>query len=141
MNKSLNCRMDNSSAVFTWRKGYSTRDKLSTVVVKTIFELASHLNSKVFVTKIARCSSRESIAVDALSKGDFGAFFGASPSLHLGQVALGSSGGLFFGRQNIDRVEEGRNWGIVTGDWLPRLMDTQTLLKQDHGRTKYIHSP
>ena len=80
MNKSLNCRTDNSSAVFTWRKGYSTRDKLSTVVVKTIYELASHLNSKVFVTKIARCSSRESIAVDALSKGDFGAFFGASPN-------------------------------------------------------------
>ena len=80
MNKSLNCRMDNSSAVFTWRKGYSTRDKLSTVVVKTIYELASHLNSKVYVTKIARCSSRESVAVDALSKGDFDAFFGASPN-------------------------------------------------------------
>ena len=24
----------------------------------------------------------------------------------------------------------------MTGDWLPRLMDTQALLKQDHGRTK-----
>ena len=79
MNKSLNCRIDNAAAVFTWRKGYSTRDKLATVVVKTIYELASHLNSTVYVTKIARCSTRESVAVDALSKGDFGAFFRASP--------------------------------------------------------------
>ena len=79
MNKALNCRIDNSAAVFTWRKGYSTRDKLATVVVKAVYELASHLNSKVYVTKIARCSTQESIAADALSKGDFSAFFKASP--------------------------------------------------------------
>ena len=79
MNKGLNCRIDNSAAVFTWRKGYSTRDKLATVVVKAIYEMASHLNSTVYVTKIARCSTREAVAVDALSKGDFGAFFKASP--------------------------------------------------------------
>ena len=78
-NKALNCRIDNSAAVFTWRKGYSSRDKLSSVVVKTIYELASHLNTKVFITKVARCSSRETVAVDALSKGDFKNFFGNSP--------------------------------------------------------------
>ena len=79
MNKGLNCRIDNAAAVFTWRKGYSTKDKLASVVVKTIYELASHLNSKVYVTKVARCSTREAIAVDALSKGDFGTFFKESP--------------------------------------------------------------
>ena len=78
MNSAVNCRIDNSAAVFTWRKGYSNRDKLSSVVVKTIHELASHLNARVFITKVARCSSRETVAVDALSKGDFKTFFGAS---------------------------------------------------------------
>ena len=31
------------------------------------------------MTKVARCSTREAIAVDALSKGDFGTFFKESP--------------------------------------------------------------
>ena len=59
---------------------------------------------------------------------------------HLGQVALGPRGGLLFGRKNIDRVEEGRNWGIVTGAWLPGLMDTQTLLRRSWSdRNIYMH--
>ena len=69
-NKALNCRIDNAAGVFTWRKGYSTRDKLSSSVVKAIYDVAVHLNSKVFITKVARCSTREAVAGDALSKGD-----------------------------------------------------------------------
>ena len=79
-NKALNCRIDNAAGVFTWRKGYSTRDKLSSSVVKAIYDVASHLNSKVFITKVARCSTRGAVAADALSKGDFKSFFEASPS-------------------------------------------------------------
>ena len=75
MNKAVNFRLDNMSAVYVWRKGYSTRDRLSSTVVKAIFDLAQRLNASPFVTKVARCSTPGAAAVDALSKGEFGMFF------------------------------------------------------------------
>ena len=79
----LNCpvvfRVDNQSAVYTWRKGYSNRDSLSSTVVKAIYDLSGHLNASVFISKVARCSTRGAIAADCLSKGDFKEFFAFSP--------------------------------------------------------------
>ena len=79
MNKAVNFRVDNMSAVYVWRKGYSSKDRLSSTVVKAIFDLAQLLNTSPFVTKVARCSTPGATAVDALSKGDFRMFFSLSP--------------------------------------------------------------
>ena len=74
----VNYRIDNQSAVYTWRKGYSRRDPLSTTVVKAIYDLSLHLNSKPFVTKVAWCSTLGSIAADHISKGNLKDFFALS---------------------------------------------------------------
>ena len=79
MNRAVNFRLDNMSAVYVWRKGYSSRDRLSSTVVKAVFDLAQLLNTSPFVTKVARCSTRGAAAVDALSKGEFDVFFRLSP--------------------------------------------------------------
>ena len=68
-NKAVKFRMDNMSAVYTWRKGYSSKDKLASTLVKAIFDLATRINCRPFICKVARCSTKGSIAADLLSKG------------------------------------------------------------------------
>ena len=79
-NRVIVFRIDNMSAVFTWRKGYSTKDKLSTTLVKALYDLSRFLNCSVFITKVARCSTPAAAAADCLSKGDWDGFFKISPT-------------------------------------------------------------
>ena len=79
-NKALVFRTDNMSAVYTWRKGYSNRDKLSTSLVKALYDLSRFLNCSVYITKVARCSTPAASAADCLSKGDWDGFFKFSPN-------------------------------------------------------------
>ena len=79
LNSPVVFRIDNQSGVYTWRKGYSRKDALSSTVVKAIYDLGRHLNCSVFITKVARCSTRGAKAADCLSKGDFKEFFYVSP--------------------------------------------------------------
>ena len=79
MNKAVVFMVDNQSAVFCWERGYSRKDRLSSTVVKAIYDLGRHLNSKPFIKKVARCSTKGSLAADFLSKGDFKNFFASSP--------------------------------------------------------------
>ena len=79
-NKSLVFRLDNMSAVYSWRKGYSNKDKLATTLVKALYDLSRYLNCSVFVTKVARCSTSAASAADCLSKGDWEGFFQFSPT-------------------------------------------------------------
>ena len=50
--------IDNQAGVFTWNKGYSRKDPLSSTVVKAVYDLSRHLNCSVFIKKVARCSTR-----------------------------------------------------------------------------------
>ena len=79
MNNPVVFRIDNQSGVFTWRKGYSNKDSLSSTVVKAIYDLGRHLNASVFISKGARCSTRGAKVADCLSKGEFEEFFFFSP--------------------------------------------------------------
>ena len=71
--------IDNQAGVFTWNKGYSRKDPLSSTVVKAVYDLSRHLNCSVFIKKVARCSTRGAKAADCLSKGEFREFFWCSP--------------------------------------------------------------
>ena len=66
--------IDNSGAVEIWKKGYSSNCSLCTTIVKAIAYVASHLNCRLDIQKILRCSSNESIMADSISKGDFKSF-------------------------------------------------------------------
>ena len=79
MNKAVVFRIDNQAAVFCWERGYSRKDRLSSTVVKAIYDLSLHLNSQPFIKKVARCSTRGAMAADLISKGDFTSFFDCSP--------------------------------------------------------------
>ena len=74
-NKAVVFFTDNQSAVFAWERGYSPKDKLSSTIVKAIYDLGLHLNVKPFIKKVARCSTKESTAADCLSQGAFKEFF------------------------------------------------------------------
>lgn len=78
-NKALVFKIDNMSAVYVWRKGYSSKDKLATTLVKAVYDLSRYLNCSVFFEKIARCSTPGAVAADCLSKGDWDLFFKVSP--------------------------------------------------------------
>ena len=79
-NRPVVFRIDNMSAVYTWRKGYSSKDRLASTLVKALYDLSRFLNCSVFVTKVARCSSTKAEAADCLSKGDWKGFFDLMPT-------------------------------------------------------------
>ena len=87
-NRAVKFRMDNMSAVYTWRKGYSSKDKLASTLVKAIFDLATRLNCKPFICKVARCSTKGAMAADMISKGAFFSFliFGFTLFLCVGDI-------------------------------------------------------
>jgi hypothetical protein len=66
--------VDNSGAVGIWRKGYSTRCQLCTILVKAIGKVATAAGSLITIEKITRCSNTGSELADELSKGRFRSF-------------------------------------------------------------------
>jgi hypothetical protein len=66
--------VDNAGSVAIWRKGYSTRCGLCTILVKAISRVAAHYGSSVNIEKITRCSNTGAELADELSKGRFEAF-------------------------------------------------------------------
>ena len=78
-NKAVVFYTDNQSAVFCWERGYSRKDRLSSTVVKAVYDLGLHLNVQPYIKKVARCSTRESVAADRLSQGAFEEFFKCAP--------------------------------------------------------------
>ena len=63
------------SAVYSWRKGHSTKDRLASTLAKAIYDLGRRLNCDIFITKVARCSTKGAL----LSKGDIRAFYDLCP--------------------------------------------------------------
>ena len=68
-NRRLVIWVDNAGSVAIWRKGYSSRCKLSSTLVSAV---AAGLGCRVEVRKITRCSDVGSQLADHLSKGNFG---------------------------------------------------------------------
>ena len=66
--------VDNIGSVRIWRKGYSNSCGLSTTLVSAMAAVAAALGCRVFVEKVARCSSAPAVMADALSKAAFGKF-------------------------------------------------------------------
>jgi hypothetical protein len=66
--------IDNIGAVKIWQKGYSPNCELCTAVVRATAFVASHLQCRLDIVKIGRCSDGPSIMADALSKGDMQKF-------------------------------------------------------------------
>lgn len=73
-NRAVEFRIDNQSAVHTWRKGYS-KEPFSSTVVKAIYDLARALNCRPFITKVARCSTVGAVAADHISQGELREFY------------------------------------------------------------------
>ena len=63
--------VDNIGSVRIWRKGYSSSCDLCTTLVSAMATVAAALGCRVFVEKIARCSSPGAAMADALSKAAF----------------------------------------------------------------------
>ena len=66
--------VDNCGSVAIWRKGYSTRCQLCTILVKAIGRIAANVGCTVTIDKITRISNNGAILADELSKGRFTAF-------------------------------------------------------------------
>jgi len=73
--------VDNSGSVKIWLKGYSSRCSLCTTLVSAMAAVAAALGTKVFVEKVARCSSPAAAAAGALSKADFAAARRLAPEM------------------------------------------------------------
>jgi hypothetical protein len=70
-NSHVTCWVDNAGSVAIWRKGYSTRCRLSSTLVTTIAAVAAAIGCTLEIVKISRCSNAGSLVADALSKGEF----------------------------------------------------------------------
>ena len=101
-NKAMVFRLDNMSAVYTWRKGYSNKDKLSSTLVKALYDLSRYLNCSVFITKVARCSTIAAAAADCLSKGDWNNFFKLSPTSPVSPACIPVSLARWFSAPRVD---------------------------------------
>jgi len=70
--------VDNAGSVRIWEKGYSSRCRLCTTLVKAAATVAAALDCRLEVHKIRRCSSPGAVMADALSQGDFRRFRAAA---------------------------------------------------------------
>jgi len=70
--------VDNAGSVRIWEKGYSSRCRLCTTIVKAAATIAAALDCRLEVHKIRRCSTPGAVMADALSQGDFRRFRAAA---------------------------------------------------------------
>lgn len=66
--------VDNMGAVVIYKKGYCTDCPITSTVARAINVVSSGIGCRMYVTKIRRCSTREAVMADALSKAAFGMF-------------------------------------------------------------------
>ena len=72
--QSIRIWVDNIGSVRIWQKGYSSSWSLSTTLVRALGVVAAVLGCRVFIEKVARCSSPGAVMADALSKAAFDKF-------------------------------------------------------------------
>ena len=75
--------VDNVGSVTMWAKGWSTVCDLCNTVLVAMHQVSTALACELFVTDIGRCSNREAIAADALSKCDMQRFLQNMPEANV----------------------------------------------------------
>jgi hypothetical protein len=66
--------VDNAGSVRIWQKGYSSSCALCTTLVKAIATVAAGVRCRVGIEKITRCSNKDALYADMLSKAQFRQF-------------------------------------------------------------------
>ena len=89
--KQLEVYVDNAGSVVMWRKGWSTVCDLCNSMLLAIHQVATALACEIFITDIGRCSNKESIAADTLSKCEMGRFLENMPEANLAPEEVPSS--------------------------------------------------
>lgn len=72
--KDIRVWVDNIGAVAIFNKGYSASCPYTTCVARAINVVASRIACRITIAHVSRCSTRETVAADALSKADFRRF-------------------------------------------------------------------
>ena len=78
-NKHVEAFVDNQGAVSIYNKGYTTSCVYCYTVAMAIHEVSEALNCNLVMTKVGRCSSKETVIADCLSKADFKKFYELMP--------------------------------------------------------------
>ena len=73
-NKQVTAYVDNMGAVRWWSKGWANGCNLGNSVIRALHLVTKALNVDLYIQHIPRCSCREAIVADAISKGDFRVF-------------------------------------------------------------------
>ena len=73
-NKQVTAYVDNMGAVRWWSKGWANGCNLGNTVIRALHLVTKALNVDLYIQHIPRCSCREAIVADAISKSDFRAF-------------------------------------------------------------------
>ena len=79
MHKQVEIFVDNDGSVRMWNKGWTTKCDLCNTILLAIHQISAALDIEVFVSGIARCSTFEADAADALSKCDLERFWRLAP--------------------------------------------------------------
>ena len=87
-NKHVEMFVDNQGAVSIYAKGYTTSCVYSYTVAMAINEVALALNCNVVLTKVRRCSNKEAVIADCLSKADFKQFYEMMPERRLNPARI-----------------------------------------------------
>ena len=74
MDRTIRTNIDNAGTVVQCAKGRCVGCKLTDTLLKAIDYVATALNCRHFVVKVARCSTPEARAADALSKSEYDQF-------------------------------------------------------------------
>ena len=77
--KQVEIFVDNDGSVRMWDKGWTTKCDLCNTILMAMHQISVALDIEVFVSGIARCSTVEADAADALSKCDMGRFLRLIP--------------------------------------------------------------
>ena len=81
--KQVEVYVDNAGSVIMWAKGWSTVCDLCNSLLVAIHQVSTALACELFVSNIGRCSNREAVAADALSKCDMKRFLDNMPEANI----------------------------------------------------------
>ena len=73
-NRQAVCFIDNIGSVMWWSKGWSSNCDLGNTVIRALHLVTKALNIDLFIKHIPRCSSKEALVADALSKSNYKVF-------------------------------------------------------------------
>ena len=73
-NKQVSAFVDNMGAVRWWHKGWAKGCNLGNSIIRALHQVTKALNVDLYIHHVPRCSCREALVADAISKGDFRVF-------------------------------------------------------------------